>query len=113
MNAAGRYPLQSIQPDGTWRGEPADEQVLGWNPVFLFLAKEPIGRLRTWGEGWGLGRETPGSETMDPIAMFLQFNLYRAEAAMYLGKVTVRPLAVANLLFANYHAWVEGNSNHS
>ena len=50
---------------------------------------------------------------MDPIAMFLQFNLYRAEAAMYLGKVTVRPLAVANLLFANYHAWVEGNSNHS
>ena len=56
---------------------------------------------------WGLGRETPGSETMDPIAMFLQFNLYRAEAAMFLGEVTVRPHRVAILLFGNYHAWVE------
>ena len=101
MSAASRYGRQSIQPAGTWWGEPAGDEVLGWNSAFLFLAKEPSGRCRTWGEGWGLGRETPGSETMDPIAMFLQFNLYRAEAAMFLGEVTVRPLLVASLLFNN------------
>ena len=59
-------------------------------------------------KGWGLGRETPGSETLDPFAISLHFNLDRAEAAMFLGEVTVRPLAVASLLFGNYHAWVEG-----
>ena len=57
---------------------------------------------------WELGRETPGSETLDVIAIFLHFNLYRAEAAMFLGEVTVRPLLVASLLFGNYHAWVGG-----
>ena len=60
---------------------------------------------------WGLGRETPGSETLDPKAIILHFNLYCAEAAMFLGKVTVRPLLVANLLFDNYHAWVGDNLN--
>ena len=43
---------------------------------------------------------------MDVPAMMLLFNLYRAEAAMLLGEVTVRPLA--KHLFGNYHAWVEG-----
>ena len=92
MNAAGRSPCQSIQPAGTWWGEPAGEEVVVWDPLsprLLFLAKEPSGRRRTWGEGWGLGRETPGSETLDPTAIFLHFNLYCAEAAMFLGKVTV------------------------
>ena len=82
---------------------------MGWNSAFRFLAKEPSGRRRTWGEGWGLGRETPGSETLDPTFTFrLHFNLYRTEAAMFLGKVTVRPLAIANHLLGNYYAWVEG-----
>ena len=108
MNAAGRSPCQSIQPAGTWWGEPAGGEVVGCHAGLLFLATEPNGRPRTWGEGWGLGRETPGSETLDPFAIFLHFNLYRAEAAMFLGKVTVRPLLVANLLFGNYYAWVEG-----
>ena len=80
---------------------------MGCDPAFLFLSKEPSGRRRTWGEGWGLGRETPGSETSDVKAIFLLLNLYRAKAAMLHSKVTVRPLAVANLLFGNYHAWVE------
>ena len=79
---------------------------MGWNTVVLFVAKEPSGRRRTWGEGWGLGRETPGSETLDVIAIFLHFNLYYGEVAMFLGEVTVRPLALASLLFGNYHAWV-------
>ena len=57
---------------------------------------------------WGLGRETPGLEPLDVPAIFLHFNLNCAEAAMFLGVVTVRPFAVANLLFGNYHAWVEG-----
>ena len=57
---------------------------------------------------WGLGKETPGSETLDPIATFLHFNLYCAEATMFLGEVKVRPLLVASLLFGNYHAWVGG-----
>ena len=104
MRAAGRLYCQSIQPAGTWWGEPAGEEVSGWNTAVLFLAKEPSGRRRTWGEGWGLGRETPGSETLDVTAIL--FNLYRAEAAMFLGEVTVRPLFVNNLLFGNYHAWV-------
>ena len=107
MNAAGRSPCQSIQPAGTWWGEPAGEEVVGCDPAFLFLSKEPSGRCRTWGEGWGLGRETPGSETLDVTATIIHFNLYCAEAAMFLGEVTVRPLAVANLLFGNYHAWVQ------
>ena len=79
---------------------------MGCASAILFVAKEPSGRRRTWGEGWGLGRETPGSETLDPFAIFLHFNLYRAEAAMFLGEVTVRPLFVASLLFGNYHTWV-------
>ena len=89
MSAAGRYPCQSIQPAGTWWGEPAGDEVLGWESAILFLAKESSGRPCTWGEGWGLGRETPGSETLDPLANYLHFNLYRAEAAMFLGEVTV------------------------
>ena len=77
MSTAGRHSCQSTQPAGTWWGEPAGEEVVGWNTAFLFLAKEPSGRRRTWGEGWGLGRETPGSETLDPIAIaiFFHFNL--------------------------------------
>ena len=108
MSAAGRHPCQSIQPAGTWWGEPAGGEVVGRNSAFLFLAKEPSGRSRTWGEGWGLGRETPGSETLDPFAISVHFNLYRVEAAMFLGEVTVRPLLVASLLFGNYRAWVGG-----
>ena len=108
MKAAGRTPRQSIQPAGTWWGEPAGDEVVGRNSDILFLAKEPSGRCRTWGEGWGLGRETPGSETLDVIAIFLHFNLYCAEAAMFLGEVKVRPLLVASLLFGNYHGWVGG-----
>ena len=58
---------------------------------------------------WGLGRETPGSETLDVTATkLLLFNLYRGEAAMFLGEVTVRPLLVASLLFGSYHAWAGG-----
>ena len=59
----------------------------------------------------GLGRETPGSETLDGwmgAAISLHFNLYCGEAAMFLGEVTVRPLLVASLLFGDYHAWVGG-----
>ena len=87
MSTGGPYPCQSIQLAGTWWGEPAGDEVvvLGWTTAFLFLAKEPSSRSRTWGEGWGLGRETPGSETLDLIAKFLHFNLYCAEAAMLLG----------------------------
>ena len=59
-------------------------------------------------DGWGLGRETPGSETLDPFAIPLYFHLNCAEATMFLGKVTVRPLAIANHLLGNYYAWVEG-----
>ena len=109
MRAASRTPCESIQPAGTWWGEPAGEEVVGrHNEGFLFLAKEPSGRRRTWGEGWGLGRETPGSETRDLPAIVTHYNLYSAEAAMFLGKVTVRPLAIANHLLGNYYAWVEG-----
>ena len=108
MSTAGRLPCQSIQPAGTWWGEPAGEEVLGCVAAILFLAKEPSGRRRTWGEGWGLGRETPGSETRDLPAIVTHYNLYSAEAAMFLGKVTVRPLAIANHLLGNYYAWVEG-----
>ena len=105
MSPARRTSRQSIQPAGTWWGEPAGEEVVGCNPRILFLAKEPSGRRRTWGEGWGLGRETPGSETLDAFATFPLFNLYCAEAAMFLGEVTVRPLAVASLLFGNYRGF--------
>ena len=111
MSAAGRTSCQSIQPAGTWWGEPAGEEVLGCHAGLLFLATEPNGRPRTWGEGWGLGRETPGSETLDPTATFILFNLDCAEAAVFLGKVTVRPLVVVSLLFGNYHAWMGGSSN--
>ena len=107
MSTAGPI-CQSIQPAGTWWGEPAGEEVVGCNPRILFLAKEPSGRSRTCKEGWGLGRETPGSETRDLPAIVTHFNLYSAEAAMFLGKVTVRPLAIANHLLGNYYAWVEG-----
>ena len=108
MSADSRTSLQSIQPAGTWWGEPAGEEVVGGHTGLLFVAKEPSGRPRTWGEGWGLGRETPGSETRDLPAIVTHFNLYSAEAAMFLGKVTVRPLAIANHLLGNYYAWVEG-----
>ena len=56
---------------------------------------------------------SPGSETLDPKAISDHFNLYCAEAAMFLGEVKVRPLLVASLLFGNYHAWVEGNLDQS
>ena len=108
MSAACRPPCQSIQPAGTWWGELAGEQVVGRNTCILFVAKEPSGRSRTCGKDWGLGRETPGSETRDLPAIVTHFNLYSAEAAMFLGKVTVRPLAIANHLLGNYYAWVEG-----
>ena len=81
-------PGQSIQPVGTWRGEPAGGEVFG-SDCILFFAKEPSGRSRTCREGWGLGRETPGSETLDPRAICVHFNLYCAEAAMLLGEFTV------------------------
>ena len=108
MSAAGPHSCQSIQPAGTWWGEPAGGEVEGCYTAFLLLAKEPSGRHRTWGEGWGLVRETPGSKTLDQTAIFLLFNLYRGEAAMFLGEVAVRPHCVAILLFGNYHAWVGG-----
>ena len=104
MSAARWYHCQSIQPAGTWWGEPAGGEVVGCHAALLFLATEPSGRCRTWGEGWGLGRETPGSETRDLPAIVTHYNLYSAEAAMFLGKVTVRPLTVASPLFDNNHA---------
>ena len=54
MIAAPHF-CQSTQPAGTWWGEPAGEEVLGWCTPILFLAKEPSSRRRTWGVGLGTG----------------------------------------------------------
>ena len=55
MSTGRRSSFQSIQPAGTWWGEPAGGEVLGCHPGVLFVAKVPSSRRRTWGVGLGTG----------------------------------------------------------
>ena len=87
--ACARPPLAAPQCQGflcRWRGAchhscgsipraggccstPADGGISACNSEFLLLSRETIGGAdlcHTWGEDWGGGRETPGSDPLDP-----------------------------------------------
>ena len=77
----------------------------------LFFSTETIGGAdlcHTWGEDWGGGRETPGSDPLNMFAypIFLDFYCFNASVLQHEG--TVRPLLVfLVLLFVDEHAWFD------
>ena len=77
----------------------------------MLLSRETIGGAdlcHTWGEDWGGGRETPGSDLLDPIAiaLFLDFNCVDATVLQHEG--TVRPiLAFLAFLFVDEDTWFD------
>ena len=83
----------------------------GWDTAFLFLSRETIGGAdlcHTWGEDWGGGRETPGSDPLDPIAILLLLDFYCVDASVLQHEGTVRPLLVfLALLFVDEHTWFD------
>ena len=69
----------------------------GWDTAILFLSRETIGGAdlcHTWGEDWGGGRETPGSDPLDPTASRLFLDFYSVDASVLQHEGTVRPLLV-------------------
>ena len=77
----------------------------------MLLSRKTIGGAdlcHTWGEDWGGGRETPGSDPLDPTAFLLFLNFYSVDASVLQHEGTVRPLLVfLALLFVDENTWFD------